>query len=73
MKYTCDGVLEVKEPGQLEYENGIPPPGKEAVDQFEVGDVVMAEWRDKIFYEAIILNVDGKCYVSVITAIKLLI
>ena len=60
MKYTCDGVLEVKEAGQLEYENGIPPPGRE-VDDFRLGDTVMAEWKDRIFYEAVILNVDGKC------------
>ena len=62
VKYTSDGVLEVKYQSDIEFEDGLPPDDRESIEDFRAGDVMMAHWRDGIYYEAVVLNIDGKLF-----------
>ena len=39
---SSDGIMEVKEKEQLEFPEVVPPPGRQGLSDFKVGDSVMA-------------------------------
>ena len=60
VRHTSDGVVEVKYQSDIEFEDGLRPDDRESIDDFRAGDIVMARWKDGLFYEAVVLNTDGK-------------
>ena len=52
--------MAVKEKEELEFPEVLPPPGRDQLSDFRVGDEVMANWDDGDQYEAVILNIDGQ-------------
>lgn len=64
LKYKDDGLVEVQESIDMEFEDGLPPDGRNSPDEFLVGDTVRARWRDGEFYTAVVLNVSGKWIIA---------
>ena len=57
VKYDKDGVIEVKDDAEVEFKNEIPA-GRD-IDDFRVGDEVMAMWMDGRRYAAVVMKVGG--------------
>ena len=57
VKYDEDGVIEVKDDAEVDFKNEIPA-GRD-IDDFRVGDEVMAMWMDGRRYAAVVMKVGG--------------
>ena len=57
--YDEDGVIEVKDDAEVEFKDEIPIATGRDIDNFRVGDEVMAMWMDGRRYAAVVMKVGG--------------